>query len=660
MAIIIPIKNIYGIENEIPYTNSIKRIDYNVSKFKISNSEGVLETLTGLGNTSGATTTGSLDKTIFSIKNTFKQGSIYCYGDYDLTPSWGKYQNKKLIRTIPDQSTVEYNVNWTIKIGNLSVISNTTLDWNNPIIDETKTETLTTSNYELEKVFDIGLDGTQFSIKFTDENITISYIRDNGSRKEEYIISADDIIYGYPYKFTVHNGLKLTNTKTITIEVVDTSYLSEGFYVSISAKFIPLSVNVYGEYSYVDKYDSYDASSTYTYGNETLSISNNQLFQGTNSVSATYMFNKTIEQYKSGKENATILCSISDYYDDEGNLIIAKNGSTNKISFELYDEVVPMVNNGTPLSLSFDGKAKTFALLGSKIYYDGAVWQELSLQEKSKIPYIGGTENLKYEVVSDGNYCRCVGGNEDNSTIEITEFIGFLPNVCYVKGIADYAFKHKQNLNQISLPKTIKYLGRDAFANCYNVKNIYYDCEDAIVVDADYQPFYRVGENADGTVFRVGTNVKKIPDNLFASEESPYARISEIYFYPNSQCESIGNTAFYECKDIQRVTAPVKTIGRLAFAYNTNLKELSLKNIIDIGDAAFAGCSLLYEIHFGKDLKHIGKNAFNNCYNFSDIYYEGSYEDWQKVVIESGNGNSSEAGSFMYTVLSPSMHFNSF
>ena len=368
--------------------------------------------------------------------------------------------------------------------------------------------------------------------------------------------------------------------------------------------------------------------------------------------------NETLSQYANGKEIATILCSISDYYNDKGNLVISKN-EIEKMVFQLYDEVVPMIKNDTPLSLSSNGKAKTFALLGRRIYYDGAVWQEISLQEKGEISYIGGTENLKYEIDSNGDYW-CVGENEENAKVEIAEFIGFLPNVCYVKGIADYAFKHKQNLNQISLPKTIKYLGRDAFANCYNVKSIYYNCEDAIVVDADYQPFYRVGENADGTVFSVGTNVKKIPDNLFASEESPYARISEIYFYPNSQCESIGDTAFYECKDIQRVTAPIKTIGRLAFAYNTNLKELSLKNIIDIGDAAFAGCSLLYEIHFGKDLKHIGKNAFNNCYNFSDIHYEGSYEDWQKVVIESGNGNSSEAGSFMYTVLSPSMHFNSF
>ena len=34
-----------------------------------------------------------------------------------------------------------------------------------------------------------------------------------------------------------------------------------------------------------------------------------------------------------------------------------------------------------PMSLYKDGSAKVFQVLGSKIFYDGAVWQELSLQE---------------------------------------------------------------------------------------------------------------------------------------------------------------------------------------------------------------------------------------------------------------------------------------
>jgi hypothetical protein len=51
----------------------------------------------------------------------------------------------------------------------------------------------------------------------------------------------------------------------------------------------------------------------------------------------------------------------------------------------LYDEVIPMVfgadKKDRAMSTYPDGTAKVFQVLGVKTYYDGAVWQELSLQE---------------------------------------------------------------------------------------------------------------------------------------------------------------------------------------------------------------------------------------------------------------------------------------
>ena len=56
-----------------------------------------------------------------------------------------------------------------------------------------------------------------------------------------------------------------------------------------------------------------------------------------------------------------------------------------KMSFRMYDEVIPMVLNSNgedvPMSQNKDGTAKHFIVVGSNIYYDGAVFQELSLQE---------------------------------------------------------------------------------------------------------------------------------------------------------------------------------------------------------------------------------------------------------------------------------------
>ena len=56
--------------------------------------------------------------------------------------------------------------------------------------------------------------------------------------------------------------------------------------------------------------------------------------------------------------------------------------------FNEYDQVIPMVfgadGKDKPMSLYLDGTPKVFAVLGTKMYYDGAVWQELSLQEIDK------------------------------------------------------------------------------------------------------------------------------------------------------------------------------------------------------------------------------------------------------------------------------------
>lgn len=63
---------------------------------------------------------------------------------------------------------------------------------------------------------------------------------------------------------------------------------------------------------------------------------------------------------------------------------IAIDGTTS-MCFSIGDEVIPMVYGSDgqdhPMSIYVDGTAKVFRVLGTKIYYDGAVWQELSLQE---------------------------------------------------------------------------------------------------------------------------------------------------------------------------------------------------------------------------------------------------------------------------------------
>ena len=118
---------------------------------------------------------------------------------------------------------------------------------------------------------------------------------------------------------------------------------------------------------------------------------NNELLQTSNYLNTVDYkaidtdYDKTLTEYSNGKETATLLCSISDYYDESDNKVIAIDNSTNKMCFRMYDVVEPYVfgANGQdkPLSRNKDGSPKQFQVLGVKPIYDGAVWQELTIQE---------------------------------------------------------------------------------------------------------------------------------------------------------------------------------------------------------------------------------------------------------------------------------------
>lgn len=122
---------------------------------------------------------------------------------------------------------------------------------------------------------------------------------------------------------------------------------------------------------------------------------NNELLQTSNYIDTVDCkaidtdYGKTLTEYSNGKETVTLLCDISDYYSDyyneRKNKVIAIDNSTEKMCFRMYDIVEPYVfgadGKDKPLSKNKDGSPKQFQVLGVKPIYDGAVWQELTLQE---------------------------------------------------------------------------------------------------------------------------------------------------------------------------------------------------------------------------------------------------------------------------------------
>jgi hypothetical protein len=129
----------------------------------------------------------------------------------------------------------------------------------------------------------------------------------------------------------------------------------------------------------------------YEHSEEEISVGNgNSVFQNDTNELLSEDFIHTLTQqnskYSRGIISMELLCSIDNYYDYETNEVkISVDNNLLPMVFRKHDEVVPMFfnaeGNEVPLSLNKDGSPKKFLIVGTEKYYDGAVWQKISLQE---------------------------------------------------------------------------------------------------------------------------------------------------------------------------------------------------------------------------------------------------------------------------------------
>jgi hypothetical protein len=220
------------------------------------------------------------------------------------------------------------------------------------------------------------------------------------SNNTNYTVSVwdDDNNYYISYKILVY--LLINQLSGGIIEQADVvftgSFEASGTYTEYNPE--QLEITIYGNTIGIDLTDG---SITYIKdqngniiqgsGNKPHSLSGNELLQDSGKVNGVaiseHLANNVLTQYTKGKETATLLCDINDYYDYEsGEKVIDITGD--KMTFALHDEVVPMIygadHQDKPMSKYQDGTPKVFEVVGSNIIYDGAIWQELTLLEKSQ------------------------------------------------------------------------------------------------------------------------------------------------------------------------------------------------------------------------------------------------------------------------------------
>ena len=173
-----------------------------------------------------------------------------------------------------------------------------------------------------------------------------------------------------------------------------------------------------------------------------------------------------------------------------------------------------------------------------------------------------------------------------------------------VTSIGDYAFYDCGALTSVTIPDTVTVIGDGAFRGCSRLSGM--TIPDSVT---------SIGKSAFRDCCKL-TGLT-IPDNV----------------------TSIGDHAFNGCNGLTSVTLPtsVTRISAGMFYNCWSLSNVTIPNgVTSIGDSAFGKCTDLSSVTIPDSVTTIGRDAFYYC-SLTDVYYDGTAEDWAKIFIGDGN-----------------------
>ncbi len=225
-----------------------------------------------------------------------------------------------------------------------------------------------------------------------------------------------------------------------------------------------------------------------------------------------------------------------------------------------------------------------------------------------------------------------------------------------IEKIGEYAFLNCITINEIIVPDNVKTLGFAAFGGCENLSKITLPFVGETIEETENDYFaYIFG--AESII-----NYRCVPSSL-----------SEVII---TKAEIIEAYAFYNCNYILRITLPssLKYIGESAFEFckikgvyisdidnwfgiefknNTSnpmwysgllflngelyTNHKILKDTLVIEQSKYCNYKCIKNLYIPKSVELIMEGAFLDCNSLGYIFYEGTKEQWNEIVIVTGN-----------------------
>jgi hypothetical protein len=179
--------------------------------------------------------------------------------------------------------------------------------------------------------------------------------------------------------------------------------------------------------------------------------------------------------------------------------------------------------------------------------------------------------------------------------------------------IGKSAFYKCESINNIVLPNSLTFIGEEIFASCTKLTSLTIS---ALCAGSYSAP------SINSVILTASVDSKaKVKDFAFNGIFS----ITEIEL--SKDIESIGENAFFNCKNLSTITYTaennINSIGNYAFGMCAKLTSFAFnENVLDIGAGAFTGCASIIEVFIPSTIEIIESSTFANCINLENVVFE--------------------------------------
>ncbi|MBQ7714790.1 MAG: leucine-rich repeat protein [Clostridia bacterium] len=292
----------------------------------------------------------------------------------------------------------------------------------------------------------------------------------------------------------------------------------------------------------------------------------------------------------------------------------------------------------------------------------------VSVSLPDSIDYLGssvfsGCTSVDFNEYGNADYL----GNADNPYL-VLYYCDDMARTCTIhpdtKIIFNSAFCDHTRIKSLTIPDGVEVIESGAFSNCTGLTSMLIPASVRKIYGQIFSSCYGLGE----LTVDLGNTVYRSDGNCIIEIASGKLIIGckNSVIPTDGTVTSIGNSAFFGCRDLTSLTIPdsVVEIGNSAFASCRGLGEVILPDSIGsigafafencigiqsmtipagitlLSNGIFRGCTSLESVAIPVSVITIEKSAFEACSSLSTVYYGGTEAQFDRVSIDNAGGNN--------------------